>query len=136
VAAENVVVRDTWILAIEGCFLGRLAVTSPLRAPDALSFDLQVLTAQFFALVTLFARVPVPSDTDARRAAVEMVVILRPSVEAAEATLRHITAAFVSHLGGISREVLGGQAPGPLTLCRLRPRRPAEGDCTTGGSDA
>jgi hypothetical protein len=86
----------------------------PYIAPEALSSDLEVLTAQFSALGTLFARVPVPSDTDARRAALEMVVILRPSVEAAEATLRRITATFVSHLGGSREKYLVARHLDPL----------------------
>jgi hypothetical protein len=78
----------------------------PFVAPAAMSPDLDLLASHFCSIGVMYARMPVPAAGTAREAANELVVILRPLVQAAESAVRRLTASMVDHLGGSGERYL------------------------------
>lgn len=77
----------------------------PFAVDQRMAEDVERLVGEFCALGTLFTRLPL-SRGDPSAAAQEVITILRPLIEAAEATLRRMTALFVQSLGGSGERYL------------------------------
>ena len=96
----------------ERAFSGR--DEAPFVVPASMGGDIDRLAAEFSALGILYCRVPLATAGSQQQAAQEMLMILRPLVVVAEATVRRLTAAFITQMGGSAEKYLLARHLDPL----------------------